>query len=197
MHFTLQYVRKLRGHGFTLLELLIVIIIVGILAAVTAVAYNGAQQSAANAKVLTSLSQWESLIKVYLARKGSAPIPPGGVNVCLGEYYPATSDFVTGSCQSYTDTTSFIDVSPEITSKFKSIGNTLPTDVSDIVVRMRGKINNNFRGITYAAGATSASVSARMHGDASCGKYTKFFYSPPTYTAPGVTTCTATITIKS
>lgn len=197
MHFTLHYMRKLHRYGFTVVELLIVIVVVGILATVTAVAYNGAQQSAANAKVLTSLSQWESLIKVYVARNGSAPIPPDGVNVCLGEYYPATSDFVTGSCHSYTDKTSFIDVSPEITSKFKAVGGTLPTDVSDVVVRMRGKFNNNFRGITYAASATSVSVSARMRGDASCGQYSKFFYAPPNYEAPGVTSCTATITIKS
>jgi prepilin-type N-terminal cleavage/methylation domain-containing protein len=41
---------KTRNHGFTIVELLIVIVVIGILAAITIVAYNGVQARAATAR---------------------------------------------------------------------------------------------------------------------------------------------------
>jgi len=45
-----------KGSGFTIVELLIVIVIIGILAAITTVAYNGIQDRARQAKIKTDLS---------------------------------------------------------------------------------------------------------------------------------------------
>jgi len=69
--------------GFTIVELLIVIVVVAILAAVTIIAYSGIQQRATNEKTAQALAAWVKIIKLYKADKGSWPVYGG----CLGEGY--------------------------------------------------------------------------------------------------------------
>lgn len=52
--------------GFTIVELLIVIVVIGILAAIVIVAYNGAQTRAQQGKITNDLRQFEKAI--YMAR---------------------------------------------------------------------------------------------------------------------------------
>jgi len=56
-----SYVNK---HGFTIVELLIVIVVIGILAVISVVAYNGIQNSARTAKMNADLTQLEKAITV-------------------------------------------------------------------------------------------------------------------------------------
>ena len=56
---------KRRRTGFTIAELAIVMFIIGILAAITIVAYNGVQRRAENSKVLASVAAWEKTIRLY------------------------------------------------------------------------------------------------------------------------------------
>lgn len=70
--------------GFTIVELLIVIVVIAILAAITIVAYNGIQQRASNAKTEQALTSWLKAIKLYKADKGTYP----AYYACLGEGYP-------------------------------------------------------------------------------------------------------------
>lgn len=51
--------------GFTIVELLIVIVVIAILAAITIVAYNGIQQRARDAQRVSDLSQMEKALKLY------------------------------------------------------------------------------------------------------------------------------------
>lgn len=54
---------KSKNAGFTIVELLIVIVVIGILAAITIVAFNGVQNRAKDAAQVTLVSQWESYIE--------------------------------------------------------------------------------------------------------------------------------------
>ena len=56
--------------GFTIVELLIVIVVIAILAAITIVAYNGIQQRAKEAEILTDLSYFSKKIELDQIDRG-------------------------------------------------------------------------------------------------------------------------------
>lgn len=60
--------------GFTLVELLIVIVIIGILAAISIVAYDGVQQRAKNTAIINAASQSLKAIEAYIATTGEFPL---------------------------------------------------------------------------------------------------------------------------
>lgn len=59
--------------GFTIVELLIVIVVIGILAAITVVAYNGVQNRAYDTTVQSDLSSIANKVKLYEADNGYLP----------------------------------------------------------------------------------------------------------------------------
>lgn len=63
---------KARG-GFTIVELLIVIVVIGILAAISVVAYNGIQNRAKQASISSALSQYSKKIAAYQVTEGAYP----------------------------------------------------------------------------------------------------------------------------
>lgn len=81
------------SRGFTIVELLITIVVIGVLASVTVVAYNGIQDRAYNAQVKTMVRQYIQALSGYLALNGTyPPVPsqatPGADDrICLGEGY--------------------------------------------------------------------------------------------------------------
>lgn len=64
---------KLRQQGFTIVELLIVIVIIGILAAITIIAYNGIQNRANDAAVQSDLTNAMKQAQVFNATEGHYP----------------------------------------------------------------------------------------------------------------------------
>ena len=60
--------------GFTIVELLIVIVVIGILAAITIVAYNGIQNRAYNTTVQSDLSNFAKKMGIYQAETGAYPV---------------------------------------------------------------------------------------------------------------------------
>ena len=67
--------------GFTIVELLIVIVIIGILAAITIVAYNGIQARASNSRVQSDIKNVQKLVEAYNATNGSYPSTGGTATV--------------------------------------------------------------------------------------------------------------------
>lgn len=68
--------------GFTIVELLIVIVVIGILAAITIVAYNGVQQRGRDVKRSSDVSNLKKLLEMYKADVGSYPsVCAGGDNI--------------------------------------------------------------------------------------------------------------------
>lgn len=70
-------VGKLTQKGFTIVELLIVIVVIAILAAITVVAYNGVQNRAKNTSVQSDIKQVQRLVESYNALNGSYPSTGG------------------------------------------------------------------------------------------------------------------------
>ncbi len=67
--------------GFTIVELLIVIVVIAILASISIVAYNGIQTRAQNTKNTQAVAAWAKSLIFYKSEKGAYP---SVVNSCLG-----------------------------------------------------------------------------------------------------------------
>jgi general secretion pathway protein G len=65
--------KKVTQKGFTIVELLIVIVVIGILAALVITTYNGIQQKGRNTERTTDLKALQGQLEAYYAQKGSYP----------------------------------------------------------------------------------------------------------------------------
>jgi general secretion pathway protein G len=77
---TLMDTYKNYMHGFTIVELLIVIVVVAILAAVTVGAYQGTQGRAKDAQRAQDLKAISKALELYKVQTGSYPAPSTGSN---------------------------------------------------------------------------------------------------------------------
>lgn len=64
---------KNKSKGFTIVELLIVIVVIGILATLVIVTFTGIQQKARNSQRQTDINALDSHIEAYYAQKGNYP----------------------------------------------------------------------------------------------------------------------------
>ncbi len=77
-----------RTYGFTLVEMAVTIVVIGILAVITIVAYNGVQLRARNAAAAATVSAYIDAFSHYRVAKGQYPAAPSTAAVCLGRDYP-------------------------------------------------------------------------------------------------------------
>lgn len=100
-----QFVMKLRG--FTIVELLIVVVVIGILAAIVTVAYTGITTQAKTASTISELKAWHKLYELYKAQFGDYPDPvvggdgPSNQDWCLGTGFPNSSCLSTNTASIY------------------------------------------------------------------------------------------------
>lgn len=92
-----------KSTGFTIVELIVVIVVIGILAAITIVSYRGIQQEARNKAVIHDAQQWMRFLTVMYTREGTIYIddlPSGTSSLCLGTraHYPETPQLEEGQC---------------------------------------------------------------------------------------------------
>lgn len=83
--------------GFTIVELLIVIVVIAILAAISIVAYNGIQGRSAFAKVNSDLISMKKLLELYKVDNGSYP----STNWTFTYRYRDGNDFIPGLVPMY------------------------------------------------------------------------------------------------
>lgn len=87
------------GAGFTIIELLIVVVVIAILATITVVAYNGITKKAQTTAYLAAADSVEKQVRVAISL---GQRPNGAVTfACLGaeQDYPASGPFASGECQ--------------------------------------------------------------------------------------------------
>jgi prepilin-type N-terminal cleavage/methylation domain-containing protein len=85
--------------GFTLIEIIVVVVVIGILAAISIVVYTGVQDRAKNTQLLSVFDAYDKALKIYYSNTGTYPESPGDINSCVGGGYTATADFGENECQ--------------------------------------------------------------------------------------------------
>jgi len=86
-----------RDRGFTIVELLVVIVVIGILAAITIVSYPGITQKANTTRAQSNAQSVQSVIEVMAADNGSYPITAASIAAYSGTTsLPAGITVVTG-----------------------------------------------------------------------------------------------------
>lgn len=109
--------------GFTIVEVLIVVAIIGILASIVIVSYSGVQRNARNADRYTQVKAWERLLQLYKAKYGTFPAVANKDSYCLGSGFP------NGKCREYlaSGTNTYLESdNAALMTELKKIG-TLPT----------------------------------------------------------------------
>ncbi|HWT40842.1 MAG TPA: prepilin-type N-terminal cleavage/methylation domain-containing protein [Dongiaceae bacterium] len=87
---------RVRQAGFTIVELLIVVVVIAILAAITIVAYSGVQQHAKNTAIVATADAWEKAVRLSGVNGETPPV----AGTCLGKSndYPAADGFAANEC---------------------------------------------------------------------------------------------------
>jgi prepilin-type N-terminal cleavage/methylation domain-containing protein len=161
---------KLRGRqsGFTIVELLIVIVVIAILAAITIVAYNGIQQRARTSQTSSALNAWVKGIRLYRTDKGAWPT---GV-VCLGSGYmwgpQGTDTSGIAQCRQDAAGSGFKENAAFNAAVLPYLGGNAPTPAM-----VTGYLNDNQwrRGLSYTYGGgdgTQVYIYATYDGDITC-----------------------------
>ena len=158
---------QVKQRGFTIVELLIVIVVIGILAAITIVAYNGIQQRALNTKVANGVNEYRKALLSYHALNGQYP---SSVSSCLGMNYPENQCWKGDSGNIYVDSAfdtelnQIIKNKPELASKRFSIGVTDNMRAGAVyrILSGRSQITYYLQGVgqkcPYGSGGTEGGV---------------------------------------
>lgn len=142
--------------GFTIVELLIVIVVGGILSTVVFVAYSGIQESARGAKMVSAFDAVEKGLLAYAAEHGKYPeptdilTPSNNTFICLQPTtsgWPTATGLTSSQCASPSSDPSepAYTASPAVIEALKTKMSTIP-DTSDLVTTING---NSIRGLMY------------------------------------------------
>lgn len=141
-----------KNKAFTVIELLVVIIVLGILATITVVYYQGTREAAYNSQITSGVRSYYDAIKAYKLAKGAYPSTQrevDGYNIamtCLGKGYEG------GTCGSITSVQVYEDAL--FNSQMKAFLKTTTNPISDANLPVPGE---SYVGAAYGIDETSNS----------------------------------------
>lgn len=81
--------------GFTIVELLIVVVVIAILAAITIVSYNGIASQAHDAAIKSDLATLKNKIEIYSSQEGDFPITNNAIAQDVAPFRAAKGSYMT------------------------------------------------------------------------------------------------------
>lgn len=180
-----------RQRAFTIVELLVVIVVIAILAAISILSYNGVTIRAENTKTLDAVSKYVEGLTAYAATHNGYPITFSSVP-CLG----TPKD---GKCGNITDTVSEgcgpYSMATQTDAGFniamKEVMSDSPPEPSSQILTCGGR---QYTGAHYyALNATEAYITYYLRGNQPCDTL-KEFTSTDKYQEGDTTVCMGTLT---
>jgi prepilin-type N-terminal cleavage/methylation domain-containing protein len=158
--------------GFTIVELLIVIVVIGVLAAIVTVAYYGVQAKAQQAQLLAGVDAYEKALRNYYTINGSYPVAVGPAYTCIGDDWPASPPFSAGSCGIVNG--AIINVKNDaLNTALKTQFSILPSSRNAVLHYNDGTNDVYMRGIRYLSDGNSAQLIFMTSNDQVCGRGVK------------------------
>ena len=171
------------NHGFTIVELLIVIVVIAILAAVSVVAYSGIQQRATASKAASTATQIYKGFEAYYALEGHYPLTAAldsGREGCIGDVsdFPSRDGFGAGEC------------APDIySSEMTSVDTALTTELGKVMIAPNTSLpplvdlwspDKQIRGIYFKTGNSAFSgkwlyITYQVRGRQKCPDVKSFY----------------------
>jgi prepilin-type N-terminal cleavage/methylation domain-containing protein len=133
---------KKRNQGFTIVELLIVIVVIGILALLVITTYSGIQQKARNSKRSSDIKSLQTQLEAFFSQNG---------------YYPSRADM-------NNDTATWFSTNMKSLDKNAMVDPSNPTQSNDFVASPAAKV--------YSYDVLNSSDTSCEADDTTCAKYT-------------------------
>lgn len=159
----LHYTKKIGG--FTVVELIVVIAIIGILATIGTISYNSTLIVSRNADRLNELKAWENAFTLHAQTKREYPSVPAHDTYCLGTGFPTATDITPHVPSGHT----FSPASPEgycgnlLTSSGRyPVDNNLNTQLLSITEKSPG--TRAFKQAQFKSWKTAIGPYARFQG---------------------------------
>lgn len=182
---------KRTGSGFTIVELLIVIVVIAILAAITIVSYSNITAQSKSAEMLARVDAYTKALKLYQGENGAypqvLPAESGLTNsACLGSTsdFPADANFASGQCYKQTPSTT-LSPSPTLNGQLKKFISTLPSGSAPLAISSDNSMYVKGILYTYIDASTAFIQFFQAGSNQKCGRGT----ASNTSQWPGVTTC--------
>ena len=166
-----------KAHGFTIVELLIVIVVIAILAAISIAAYTHIQQRAKNTAIINAAGQSLKMIQSYIAMNGTYPLTSNG-SFCTT---------VDSECSIDSNSDSKTPSNTTFNTRMATIG-TLPKSVPTEGSRLYGVSYNYYSTDSFNAESQPAFVRYYLIGiNQQCGLPGVMVYSGPSAYATSTT----------
>lgn len=184
----------LKPRGFTIVELLIVIVVIAILASISVVAFNGIRERAENTKTVTAVGQFAKGLVLYKSREGVYPLQTANNFWCVGQGSScgAETNLSGNTCNGVTNIPSQPNLGTEMASTLGQMP--VPSDQymdcgtsPSTLVKVRGIIY-------YTNGSASVMVFTYLKGDQSCPRLTGGQAPAKQFIAPQTTICSVLFT---
>ncbi len=140
---------KKRNQGFTIVELLIVIVVIGILALLVITTYSGIQAKARNSKRQTDIQSVQTQLEAFFSQNG---------------YYPSLTNLNTGTSLTTSASSSWA------TTNMKSLDQTALTDPSNPV--QSKQLKDTAQAKWYSYEVSNSSDTSCEADSTTCAKYT-------------------------
>lgn len=151
--------------GFTIVELLIVIVVIAILASIAIVAYRGIQDNARNSRTISLVNQWDTVLKLYNAKNDTYPTSAADY-VCLGDDFPAETPYVEGQCMISGGWG--VSVDPSFMSNVRTVtgSNISPAPLHSFSFADLNDEMQHYRGVLYLNRNNGAAITYLLKGGA-------------------------------